>query len=67
MALQRLFPQTTGTLGQRLIDEAKRLRKQAQDTPAGVERERLIRRARQADTAAHINHWMLSPGLKPPR
>jgi hypothetical protein len=63
MALQRLFAQPAGTLEQRLADEAERLRKQAENTPAGIDRERLIRRARQAETAAHINHWM---PLKPP-
>jgi hypothetical protein len=26
----------------------------------------LIRRARQAETASHINEWLNSPGLRPP-
>jgi hypothetical protein len=26
----------------------------------------LLRRARQAETAAHINEWLRSPGLRPP-
>jgi hypothetical protein len=29
-------------------------------------RELLLRRARQAETAAHINEWLKSPGLRPP-
>ena len=53
---RRHFKQTT-TLEQRLLDEAGRLRKQAQGTPHGVERERLLRRARQAEAASQVNAW----------
>jgi hypothetical protein len=42
------------------------LRKEARGTPHGLQRERLIRRARQAETAAHINEWLRSPGLRAP-
>jgi hypothetical protein len=49
---------------QRLADEAQRLRKEAKGTPPGIERERLIRRARQAETASQ---WTRSPSLQPPR
>jgi hypothetical protein len=59
------FTQTT-TLEERLTEEAKRLRKQAQGTPPGIERERLIRRARQAETTSHLSEWLNSPGLRPP-
>ena len=51
----------------RLADEAKRLRKEAQGTPPGIERDRLIRRARQAETGAQMSEWLRSPGLQPPR
>ena len=50
----------------RLTEEANRLRKQARGTPLGVERERLLRRARRVDMASQINEWLDSPGLKPP-
>ena len=50
-------------LDQRLSEEARRLRKEAQGTPPGIERERLIKRARQAETAAHMMQWVSSPGL----
>jgi predicted trehalose synthase len=56
----------TSPLDQRLEEQAKRLRKEAQGTPPGVERDKLIRRARQAETAAHIQQWLSSPGLQPP-
>jgi hypothetical protein len=51
----------------RFAEEAKRLRKEARGTPPGVERERLIRKARQAETATHIQKWLASPGLQAPR
>jgi CRP/FNR family transcriptional regulator, cyclic AMP receptor protein len=35
-------------------------------TSPGLECERLIRRARQAETASHINEWLSSPGLRTP-
>jgi hypothetical protein len=62
---RRSFKQTT-PLDQRLEEQAKRLRKEAQGTPHGVEREKLIRRAREAETAAHIQEWLTSPGLQSP-
>jgi hypothetical protein len=53
-------------LDKRLSEEAERLRQEAEDTPASAEHERLIRRARQAETAAHVIEWLSSPGLKAP-
>jgi hypothetical protein len=66
MQKRRRFKQTE-TLEQRLTEEAAKLRKEAQGTPPGVERERLIRRARQAETASHMSEWLTSPGLQPPK
>jgi hypothetical protein len=54
--LRRRFEQIR-PLDQRLEEEAKRLRKEAQGTPPGVEREKLVRRARQAETALRIQEW----------
>jgi hypothetical protein len=54
-------------LNQRLDEQAKRLRKEAQGTPPGFEREKLIRHARLAETAAHIEKWLTSAGLQAPR
>jgi hypothetical protein len=48
----------------RLTDESQRLRKEAKGTPPGIERERLLRRARQSETAAQMQEWLKSPGLK---
>ena len=55
------------SLDQRLSQEAERLRKEAKGTPPGIEREKLIRRARQAETAVHLQEWLTSPGLQTPR
>jgi hypothetical protein len=54
-------------LDTRLSAEAERLREEARGTPPGVERDRLIRRARQAETGAHISESLRSPGLRPPQ
>lgn len=32
--------------------------------PPGKERDALIKKARQLETACHINEWLASPGLK---
>jgi hypothetical protein len=45
-------------LDQRLVERAKRLRKEAQGTPPGVERDNLIRLAMQAETAAQMDEWL---------
>jgi hypothetical protein len=54
-------------LDQRLGEQAKRLRKEAQGTPAGVERDKLIRLAQQAETAAKMDEWLSSPSPRTPR
>ena len=61
---RRRFTQTA-PLGQRLEEQAKRLRHEAKGTPPGIERERLIRRAREAETASQMNEWVSSKGPKP--
>jgi len=67
MQQRRRFTQPTTQLEDRLAQEAKRLRKEAQGTPPGVERDRLIRRARQAETGSHMSEWLRSPGWQSPR
>jgi hypothetical protein len=63
---RRHFKQAA-SLDRRLTEEAQRLRKEAKGTAPGFAREQLIRRARQAETAAHNQEWLASPGLLPPR
>jgi hypothetical protein len=52
-------------LDQRLGEQAKRLRKEAQGTPPRVERDKLIRLARLAETA-HMDEWLSSSRLRTP-
>jgi len=56
----RRFSQKIDSLKDRLADEAAKLRKEAKGTPPGIERERLVRRARQAETGSHISEWLRS-------
>jgi hypothetical protein len=63
--LRRRFKQTQ-SLEVRLAEEAKRLREDAKLLPPGAERDEMIRKARQAEIAAHVNEWLTSPGLRPP-
>jgi hypothetical protein len=53
-------------LEERFIDEARRSRAEAEKLPPGSERDALLKKARQANTAAHLTDWVESPGLKPP-
>jgi hypothetical protein len=65
MQEQRRFKQID-SLDMRLSAEAERLRKEAQGTPPGVKRDKLIRMARLAETTSRMSEWLSSPGLKPP-
>jgi hypothetical protein len=62
----RRFSKKIDSLEDRLAEEAAKLRKEAQSTPPGIEREQLVRRARQAETGSHISEWLRSRGLQPP-
>jgi hypothetical protein len=63
--LRRRFEQTQ-SLEARLSEEAKRLRAEAELLPPGAARDEIIRRARRAEIAVHIDEWLTSPGLRPP-
>jgi len=55
------------SLEERLAEQARHLREQARKLRPGGKRDDLIRRARQAETAAHVSEWLSSPGLQPPK
>jgi hypothetical protein len=57
----------TESLEIRLSAESARLRAEAQKLPPGIEREELLRKARQAETASHMSEWLTSPGLQSPK
>jgi hypothetical protein len=47
--------------------EKKRLEDQVVETPHGPQRDALVKKIRQLDTASHMNDWLMSPGLMPPQ
>jgi hypothetical protein len=55
----------TASISERLTDEAERLLQEARALPVGPERDALLHKARQAETAAHMDEWLSSPGLQP--
>lgn len=66
MKTRRRFKHTT-SFQQRLVEEAQRFREEADRLPPGTARELLLRRVRQAQTAAQIDKWLSSPDLHPPK
>ena len=65
MKARRRFVQTT-SLRDRLTAYAEEARRKAKFV-IGRERDELLKKARQADTAAHLDDWANSPGLQPPK
>jgi hypothetical protein len=57
---------TKPTLIDRLMLEANRLQDEAYKLPDGPLRDAMIRKARQNETAAHVDQWLSSPGLQSP-
>ena len=66
MQKRRRFKQTE-TLKDRLQAFAEDVRAQAAGLPPGLEKDNLLRKARQADTASHLDEWVNSPGLQHPK
>jgi hypothetical protein len=66
MQHRRRFKQQL-TLQDRLVAWAKSVREQADKLPPGPKRDEMIRKARQADTASHLDDWINSPGLQSPK
>jgi hypothetical protein len=63
---RRRFKQTD-SLQVRLAAFAQDARDEAARLPPGVERDEMLRKVSQADTAAHLDEWANSPGLQPPK
>ena len=53
-------------LRDRLMLETNRLNDEANKLPPGPLRDAMIRKARQAETASHMDQWLSSPGLQAP-
>ena len=66
MQKRRHFKQIK-SLEERLADEAKRLREEAELLPHGPDRDAILRKARQAETGSHVSEWLHSSGLQAPQ
>jgi hypothetical protein len=66
MQHRRRFKQTT-SLKDRLASFADEVREKARQLRPGPEQDALLKKARQADTASHLDEWANSPGLQPPK
>jgi hypothetical protein len=66
MQHRRRSKQTT-TLEERLGEEARRFREEAELLPHGPIRDEALRRARQAEVGSHMSEWLASRGLQSPK
>jgi len=55
------------TLQDRIVEWTEEVREQAAALPPGPDREMLLKKIRQAETALHLENWASSPGLQPPK
>jgi hypothetical protein len=65
MTKRRHFKQAE-SFQDRLTAFAEDVRAEAAKLPPSAERDDLLRKARQAETASHLDDWANSPGLQPP-
>jgi len=63
MKHRRRFKQTL-SLQERVAEEARRLREEAELLPHGAVRDEALRRARQVEIGSRISDWLRSPGLQ---
>jgi len=63
---RRRFKQTK-SLQDRLRTFAEDVRTQAAELPPGADKDDLLRKARQADTASRLDEWVNSSGLQTPK
>jgi hypothetical protein len=55
------------SLEQKWHEQAEAFKREAATLPYGKEREDRLRTARQLETASHINEWLSSSELQPPK
>ena len=55
------------TFEDRIAAEKLRLEAQAAELSPSPQKDRLLEKVSQLETAAHINEWLTSPGLEPPK
>jgi hypothetical protein len=66
MIIRRRFKHTK-SIKERLLEEAQNLRDEAKLLPYGPLRDAVLKKARQTEAAAHMDDWLKSPGLRPPK
>ena len=54
------------TIEQKWHQQSEAAKNEAEKLPHGKERDALIKKARQLETASQINQWLSSPELRPP-
>ena len=62
MTTKRNRRKQTVSFEERLEEAASAAREAALSLPQGPERDVMLAKARQAETARHINDWLMSPG-----
>ena len=67
MTAKRNRHKQTAPFDERLQTAAREAREAARQLPPGPDRDSLLRKAGQAETACRINEWLTSPGLRTPR
>jgi hypothetical protein len=65
--LRRRIRKHQFTLQDRIVAWAEEVRAQAAELPPGPDRDMLLKKVRQAETALHLEDWANSPGLQPPK
>ena len=55
------------TVEEKWRQQSKAAKEEAEKLPYGKQREVLLRKARQLQTASQINEWLSSPALQPPK
>ena len=55
------------TFEDQIAAEKARLEAQVANLPPGAHKDRLLKKMSQLETASHINGWLSSPELQPPK
>ena len=55
------------TFEDRIAAQKAKLEAQVAKLKPGLRKDGLLEKIRQLETASHINKWLTSPGLQPPR
>ncbi len=59
--------QSVSRFEKNIAAEKAKLEAQVAELKPGPEREALLKKMSQLETALHVNEWLSSPGLQPPR